>query len=94
LGGSGPFWYRGFHENNHEAQQISDEVFEQVLETFPATKIFIGHTNVPEITSIFGGRVYGMDVPFYTPGFAMQAIMIENDQFYLVRTHGEPSIMP
>lgn len=88
LGKDGPFWYRGYLEDNHVYNRIAENELNKILSTFQASKIFVGHTNVRKITSLYHSRVYAMDVPFYSNGFEIQGITIENDVLYLVNSSG------
>ena len=88
MGENGPFWYRGYLEDNNEYKHLPEEELSKILLTFQASRIFIGHTNVQEVTSLYQSRVYAMDVPFYSNGAQMQGIMIENDVLYLVNSSG------
>ncbi len=88
MGKNGPFWYRGYLEDNHEYNRLPDEALNQILSVFQASRIFIGHTNVQKITPFYQCRVYAMDVPFYSNGAEMQGITIENDVLYLVNSSG------
>ena len=86
LGEAGPFWYRGYHEGNHEYQYLSEKDFEKVISYFGANYIFIGHTNVKEITSLYNERVFAIDVPFYSYGYSMYGLLLENKKVYQLNT--------
>ncbi len=88
LGKNGPFWYRGYLEDNNEYKRMPEKELDKILSVFQASRIFIGHTNVEKITPLYQSRVYAMDVPFYSDGSEMQGIMIENDVLYLVNSSG------
>ena len=88
MGKNGPFWYRGYLEDNHEYKRLPETELNKILSAFQASRIFIGHTNVQEITSLYQSRVYAMDVPFYSNGTEMQGIAIENNVLYLVNSSG------
>jgi hypothetical protein len=88
IGKNGPFWYRGYLEDNHEYKHMPEDELIKVLSAFQANRIFIGHTNVKQITPLYQGRVFAMDVPFYSNGVEMQGIAIENDVMYLVNSSG------
>jgi hypothetical protein len=88
IGKNGPFWYRGYLEDNHEYKHMPEEDLSKILSAFQVNRIFIGHTNVPETTPIYQSRVFAMDVPFYSSTVEMQGIIIENDVLYLVNTSG------
>ena len=88
MGKSGPFWYRGYLEDNHEYKHLPEENLSKILSAYQANRIFIGHTNVPQITPLYQSRVYAMDVPFYSNEVEMQGIAIQNDVLYLVNSSG------
>ena len=88
MGKNGPFWYRGYLEDNHEYKRTSDIELNKILSAFQASRIFIGHTTVRKITPFYQSRVYAMDVPFYSNGSDIQGIMIKNDVLYLVNSSG------
>jgi hypothetical protein len=88
MGKNGPFWYRGYLEDNHEYKHLPEEELSKILSVFQASRIFIGHTNVQGVTPLYQSRVYAMDVPFYSNGAEMQGITIENDVLYLVNSSG------
>lgn len=88
MGKNGPFWYRGYLEENHEYKRLPDIELNTILSAFQASRIFIGHTTVRKITPLYQSRVYAMDVPFYSNGTDIQGIMIKNDVLYLVNSSG------
>ena len=89
MGHNGPFWYRGYMEDNHFYKHLPEDDFERVLEHFNAGYIFVGHTNVKQITSLYNNRVFALDVPFYTYGFPIQGLLLENETVYLLNSSGE-----
>jgi hypothetical protein len=89
LGETGPFWYRGYHEHNHEYVHLPEEDFEEVLDYFDAKYIFIGHTNVKEVTSLYHDRVFAIDVPFYSHGFSMYGLLLKGDRVFQLNTAAE-----
>jgi hypothetical protein len=88
MGENGPFWYRGYLEDNHEYKRMPEKELNKILSAFQASRIFIGHTNVQKITRLYHSKVYAMDVPFYSNGTRIQGITIENDVLYLVNSSG------
>ncbi len=84
MGSNGPFWYRGFLEGNHEYAHLPEKDFEKILDHFKARYVFIGHTNVKQVTSIYDNRVFAIDVPFYTYGFPIQGLLLEGNDIYLL----------
>ena len=88
LGPDGPFWYRGFIDNNHQYEFLQESEFEKVLAAFDAVSIFIGHTNVDHITPLFHSRVFAMDVPFYSYDHSMEALLLEGNVKYVLNSTG------
>lgn len=88
LSDEGPFWYRGYLEDNSQYQQITEKELDQILNLYNASRIFVGHSNVDKITSSFNERIYFLDVPFYTYGYSMGAILIEDGNTYILNSQG------
>ncbi len=88
LGVKGPFWYRGYLEDNTQYEQITEEKLDQILRQYNVSKTFVGHNNVDEITTLFNNKIYFMDVPFYTHGYSMEAILIEDGITYILDSSG------
>ncbi|MFC2111880.1 metallophosphoesterase [Bacteroidota bacterium] len=89
LGHNGPFWYRGYLEDNHEYTHLSEEGLVEVLEFFDANYIFVGHTNVEEITPLYNNRVFAIDVPFYSNSHSMYGLLLNGENVYLLNTSGD-----
>jgi hypothetical protein len=88
FGTHGPFWYRGFIEGNHQYEHLPESEFEKSLTIYDAARIFIGHTNVDQITPLYNSRVYAMDVPFYSYGYSMEALLLEGDAVFVLNSNG------
>jgi hypothetical protein len=85
LSEKGPFWYRGMINNGELTQSLVDSI----TSYFNVSKIMMGHTYLPRITSFFDKKIYGLDVPFYLhTGVPMQALSIYKGQFKLLNTAG------
>jgi hypothetical protein len=61
LGSLGPLWYRGYFDNP-SFPKAGDEDIGRVLTAFGVRRIIIGHTVVPAITPLYGGRVIAVQV--------------------------------
>lgn len=61
LGSSGPLWYRGYFESSSSPRADEEEV-DRALRVFGVRRILVGHTVVPEITALYGGRVIAVQV--------------------------------
>jgi hypothetical protein len=62
LGPLGPLWYRGYFANQSSFPAADEEDIARVLAVFGVRRIFIGHTMVPTITSLYGGKVIAVQV--------------------------------
>ncbi len=88
MGMRGPFWYRGFIESDAYYPRFSENNLQAVLDHFNVSSVYIGHSNVDTITTLYNNRVVMLDVPFYNYGFSMQALLIEDGVKYLLSTKG------
>ena len=62
LGPLGPLWYRGYFSSQSSFPAADEEDLARVLAVFSVRRIFIGHTIVPTITSLYGGKVIAVQV--------------------------------
>jgi hypothetical protein len=85
---NGPFWYRGYLEENHEYKHMTDEELTEILSLFKVRRIFVGHTNVKKITPLYQSRVFALDVPFYSNGVEIQGIIISNGILFRANSSG------
>jgi ankyrin repeat protein len=88
MGDMGPFWYRGFIEDNSTYKQITETDLDKILKFYNVTKIFAGHTNVENISAFFDNKVFILDVPFYTSTAAIRALLSENNTLFLLKSDG------
>ena len=58
----GPLWYRGLFAAQADFQTATTEDVDAALKQFAVDRIFIGHTIVPTLTPLFGGRVVALNV--------------------------------
>ena len=84
----GPLWYRGYIME----PLASKEQVDSTLVLFNVNKIVVGHTLVPQITSFFGGKVVGIDVP-HAKGFS-EGLLIENKKQYRINLKGDRILLP
>lgn len=88
-GNIGIFWYRGLVEKNH-AYPMADPAFvDSLTKHYHVKTIFVGHTNVPRITSLYNGKVIAVDVPYYTFKAEPEAVLIENGKIFRVSANGQ-----
>jgi hypothetical protein len=88
LGMKGPFWYRGFIETDDYYPRFTENQLEAVFNHYDVSSVYIGHSNVDSVSALYDNRVFMLDVPFYSYGFNMQALLIENKIKYLLTTNG------
>jgi hypothetical protein len=90
----GPLWYRGyFPEAARETgfPAATDEDVRKVLDTFRARAVLVGHTQVPTVMSLYGGKVIAVQV--YPrrddAGRAnMEALLVKDGAFLRARIDG------
>jgi hypothetical protein len=61
LGSLGPLWYRGYFETP-AFPRADDADVDASLRAFGVRRMFIGHTMVPAITPLYGGKVIAVQV--------------------------------
>jgi hypothetical protein len=62
LGELGPLWYRGYFAAPGDLLGASRADVDLTLEAFSVRRIMVGHTRVPTITSLYGGKVIAVQV--------------------------------
>jgi hypothetical protein len=90
----GPLWYRGYfpdqaRETGLPAATVDD--VRKVLDAFKARTVLVGHTQVPTITSLYGGKVIAVQV--YprrdAAGHAnMEALLVKDGALFRARIDG------
>jgi hypothetical protein len=90
----GPLWYRGyFPESARDSgfPPATDDDVLRVLKHFDARGIFVGHTRVPTVTSLYGGKVIAVQV-YPTRDDAgnphMEAMLVKDGKFHRARMDG------
>jgi len=95
FGKLGPLWYRGYFPE--VARQggfpiASDTDVEAALRFFGVTKILVGHTIVPTVTSLYGGKVVAVQVYPHrdeqTGASVAEGLRIENGRVLRARIDG------
>jgi hypothetical protein len=84
----GPFWYRGYHriEEGRYPQATAAQV-DSILDAYGGRAIVVGHTGVAQVTSLYEGRVFALDIPLETLG-AFQGLLWKGNRFYRVTSDG------
>jgi hypothetical protein len=62
MGSLGPLWYRGYFEKQAGFPSMSPKDLDSALAAYGVRRILIGHTIVPTITPLFGGKVIAVQV--------------------------------
>jgi hypothetical protein len=86
----GPLWYRGFFAAQTDFHTATTEDVDAVLKQFAVDRVFIGHTIVPTLTPLFGGRVVALNVAANedpaTGGF--EALLLRDGRMQRARLDG------
>jgi hypothetical protein len=92
LGSTGPFWYRGYlYPMNGRYPAATAAEVDTLLTFYGATAVVVGHTDIGQVTRLYEGRVYAIDVDLEALG-AFQGLRWENGVFSVVA--GDGSIGP
>ena len=85
----GPLWYRGYFEAHARlyGPTTSEAQLDAILAAAKAKSIVVGHTVVPQITPMFGGRVLAVDLK-WTKSDAMRALLITGDKLEMADIRG------
>lgn len=62
FGNSGPLWYRGMVKEDEKYNPLIEKDLNRLLEQFDVEAIYLGHTIFPEVTPLFDGRVFAINV--------------------------------
>lgn len=100
MGEAGPLWYRGYFSSmlrqaGFEPAGSAD--IDLIRERFGVQAILVGHTRVPEVTPLYGGRVVAVQVyPHRDPRTRapiMEALLIEKGRMFRVRADGSREML-
>jgi len=84
---TGPLWYRGYHGRTRDYSRASVTDVDRVLEYYGAEAIVTGHSETSQVESLYGGRIFGIDVPVEQLGF-IQGLLWQADRYYRVTRGG------
>lgn len=59
---NGPLWYRGYFAEHGDFAPATMEDVDATLAAFGVSRVLVGHTTVPTITSLYGGKVIAVQV--------------------------------
>jgi hypothetical protein len=88
----GPLWYRGYFDDQPGFTRATDADIDRALAAFGAKRILIGHTIVPTITSLYGGKVIAVQVyPKHEAGAPdhFEALFIEHGKLFRALPGGQ-----
>jgi len=87
----GPLWYRGYHGPQSVYPQTTSAELDTILEYYGVSAVVVGHSEISEVTSLYEGRVYGVDVPVEELG-GLQGLLWRHGEFY--RVLGTAELVP
>lgn len=93
FGGRGVFWYRGYHyamEGSYP--KATPEQIDTILDAYDVRAIVVGHSEIDRVDSLYGGKVFGIDVPLEELG-SLQGLLLRNGNFYRVMGTGDLEII-
>ena len=85
---SGPLWYRGYHGPRSDYPRTTAAQLDSILEFYEAAAVVVGHSEIPRVTGLYQGRVYGIDVPVQELG-GLQGLLWKDGEFYRVLGTGK-----
>lgn len=80
---NGPLWYRGYYFNN----DFSENILNTILNHLNVNHIVIGHTSLPNITTLYSGKVIGIDSSIKNGDYG-EIFIYENGQFFRGTSNG------
>jgi hypothetical protein len=93
-GSEGPLWYRGYHYGmSGKYDRITSDELDAVLAYYGARAVVVGHSERDRLEKLYGGRVYGIDVPVQDLG-GFEGLLWENGTFSRVGVDGSVGPVP
>lgn len=89
IGRYGPVWYRGYLRASSGYKEIDQQSLEEVIKTYSADQVVVGHTEVNLIKPVKNKKVYPVNIPLANDKIIGQALLIENGNFYRLATNNE-----
>ena len=90
---NGPLWYRGYHGPRDGFPQTTSAQLDSILDHYGAETIVVGHSEIPQVTRLYEGRVYAIDVPVERLG-SLQGLLWKGGKFYRVLGTGKLEPLP
>jgi Calcineurin-like phosphoesterase len=91
MGPLGPLWYRGYFAEQKDFPSARHEDIDAIRKHFGVRAILVGHTTVPTVTALHGGRVIAVQVyprREWSGAPVMEALRIDHDRFLRARIDG------
>ncbi len=90
---TGLFWYRGYFKSDEGIyEKATQKEVDAILDYYDAGSIIVGHTVVNKIDARYNNSVYAIDVLHPDNQYSnleLQALLIENDNFFRVNEYGD-----
>ena len=80
--------YRGYFDQGGDYYRELEGMMRKILAFYGVRHIVVGHTTVEEVTTLKGGTVVAVEVPFGTDHAQEQALLIKDDRLYKIYANG------
>lgn len=77
----GPLWSRTYFKSYDTNNSMSDSLVQVTMNRFGVDRIVIGHTEVPDLMTLFNGKVVTTNVPFYDVQSSRLLLIVGNSLF-------------
>lgn len=82
-GDYGPIWYRGYFTDFY----LKEYQIDHILRYYNSKHIIVGHTSLPNITSIYDKKIMGIDSNIKMGDYG-ELLIIKNNEFFRGTTNG------
>jgi protein involved in sex pheromone biosynthesis len=79
----GPFWYRGYFRDKN----FNEYKLDRILKYFNKSYIIIGHTTMPNVMTLYSGKLICVDSGIKNGDYG-EVLIYENGEFYRGSTLG------
>lgn len=88
---NGPLWYRGMVRDDDKYETFDEETIKLIRKTYQVDRVIVGHTIFDDITPRYNQQVIAINVKNRDNRLAGKgrAILIENNQVFVVYDNGE-----
>ncbi len=89
-GSSGPVWYRGMVLNDEKYNPLHIDILDKILEKYQVKRIIVGHTIFPDVISLYGEKVIGVNVNNKEnfENVLGRGLLIENNNTFVIGDKG------